>query len=152
MATSKKATAADVQVILELYDLRREPEMRKARNWFAGFMPQNADEAIKVLNNFGAPENAWFRQVTSYWDMVASFYLRGAVNQELLLDNCGEMVFIYAKLSPYIKDLRAKLNMPDFLGRVEKVITGSKEGRDRLSAMEKRMQEWAKRMRAAAAS
>ncbi len=33
---SKKATSADAQLILQLYDLRREAEMRKARNWWVG--------------------------------------------------------------------------------------------------------------------
>src|SRR5450756_2499672 len=68
----KKVTHADAQLILQLYDLRREAEMRKARNWVATqFWPQSADDYIKVASAVGNPENAWLRQVTSYWDMCA---------------------------------------------------------------------------------
>ena len=80
----KKVTHADAQLILQLYDLRREAEMRKARNWVATqFWPQSAADYIKVASAVGTPENAWLRQVTSYWDMVAAFVLHGALNEEL---------------------------------------------------------------------
>jgi hypothetical protein len=60
------ATAHDLPEML--YDLRREAEMRKARNWVATqFWPQSADDYIKVASAVGTPENAWLRQVTSYW-------------------------------------------------------------------------------------
>jgi hypothetical protein len=80
----KKVTHADAQLILQLYDLRRETKMRKARNWVATqFWPQSADDYIKVASAVGTPKNAWLRQVTSYWDMVAAFVLHGALNEEL---------------------------------------------------------------------
>ena len=83
---AKKATANDAQVVMQLYDLRREAEMRKARSWFAGeFWPQDADEFLKVVNAFGSQENAWMRQVSGYWDMATAFVVHGAVNEELFL-------------------------------------------------------------------
>ena len=61
---SKKPTSADAQLVLQLYDLRREAEMRKARNWWAAeFFPQSADDVMKVAFIASAPENNWFRQV-----------------------------------------------------------------------------------------
>jgi hypothetical protein len=81
---AKKPTTSDAHLILELYDLRREAEMRKARNWFAGeFFPQSADDFVKIANAFPSQENAWMRQVAGYWDMAASLVLHGAVNEEL---------------------------------------------------------------------
>jgi len=69
----KSATPADAQVILQLYDLRREAEMRKARSWwFVSFWPQSADDFMKVVNEVGMPENAWLRQVIGYWDLAAA--------------------------------------------------------------------------------
>src|SRR5271165_6988404 len=112
---AKKPTTADAQLILQLYDLRREAEMRKARNWWAGeFFPENADDYIKVSSAMGTQQNAWLRQVGSYWGMVASFVLTGALNEELFLQPgvSGEMFLIYAKIHPFIKDLRQKLNDP----------------------------------------
>ena len=64
---SKKAIASDAELILKLYDLRREPEMRKARNWMLmEFWPKNADDFVKVANAMGTQENAWLRQVGGY--------------------------------------------------------------------------------------
>src|SRR4029077_19287595 len=83
---AKKATAHDAQVVMQLYDLRREAEMRKARRWFTvKFWPENADDFIAVANAFPGQENAWMRQVGGYWDMATSLVLHGAVDEELFL-------------------------------------------------------------------
>ena len=142
----KKPTAADAQLIMQLYDLRREAEMRKARSWYAGWWPASTDDVLQVLNAFGAPENAWFRQVNGYWDMAASFVLRGALNEELFFDNGGEMWFTFAKLAPFIKEVRQKANIPQGFTRVEKVATRTKDGRDRLAMMAKRGEAMRARM------
>jgi len=143
----KKPTAEDAQIIMRLYDLRREPEMRKARAWFAGFVPRNADDLIQLINGVNPQENAWFRQVSSYWDMAASFVLRGALNEELFVDNSGEMFFVLGKLYPFLNEVREKTHSP-YLQRVEKVATRTKEARERLQIMVKR----AEARRAAAAA
>jgi hypothetical protein len=134
----KKPIAEDAQIIMRLYDLRREPEMRKARSWYAGWWPRSTEDVLKVLNDYGAQENAWFRQVNGYWDMVASFVLRGALNEELFFDSGGEMWFTLAKLQPFLKEVRQKAGIPQGFLRVEKVATRSKDGRERLQMMLKR--------------
>src|SRR5690349_9584478 len=90
----KKPTAEDAKIIMRLYDLRREPEMRKARAWYAGWWPRSADDILKVMQASGSPENAWFRQVNGYWDMAASFVLHGVVNESLFFDSGGELWFV----------------------------------------------------------
>ena len=138
----KKPTTADAQLILQLYDLRRESEMRKARTWWAGeFFPENADDFLKVAWAMGTQENAWLRQVGGYWGIVASFVLAGVLNEELFLQPgfSGEMFLIYAKIHPFVKDLRQKLNDPNAFLQVEKAITRTKWGRDRLQFMIKRV-------------
>ena len=103
------ATTADAELILKLYDLRREAEMRKARAWFAGWWPRNADDVIQMINAPANPlENAWFRQVSGYWDMVASFVLRGVLNEVLFSDSGGEMWFTLAKVYPFLKEIRER--------------------------------------------
>ncbi len=137
---AKKATAHDAQLIMKLYDLRREAEMRKARHWFtAEFWPQSADELIKVVSAFPSQENAWFRQVGGYWDMAATFVLHGALNEELFLQpGCSdEMFFIFAKIHPYLKEFREKTNNPDAFGHIEKVATRTKTARKRLERFSK---------------
>jgi hypothetical protein len=140
---AKKPTAADAQLIAQLYDLRREAEMRKARHWWGmDFFPQSADDFLKVAWAMGTPENNWLRQVGGYWGMVASFVNNGALNEQLFLAPgfSGEMFLIYAKIHPYIKELREKLNDPHAFKDIETAITRTKWGRDRLQFMIKRVE------------
>ncbi len=140
---SKKPTTADAQLLLQLYDLRREAEMRKARNWWGGeFFPQSADDYLKVLWAMNSPENAWLRQVPSYWGMAAAFVLQGVLNEDLFLQPAfsGEMFLIFAKVYPFLKEIREKLNDPNVFLSLEKVVTRTKAGRDRLQMMIKRVE------------
>jgi hypothetical protein len=140
---AKKPTVADAQLILHLYELRREPEMRKARNWWGGeFFPQNADDYLKVLWAMNSPENNWLRQVQSYWGMAAAFVLQGVLNEDLFLQPpvSGEMFLILAKVSPFLKELREKMNDPHIFANIEKVATRTKWGRDRLQFVIKRVE------------
>jgi hypothetical protein len=135
---SEKPTAEDAQIIMKLYDLRREAEMRKARAWYAGWWPANADDILQLLSGFGTQENAWFRQVNGYWVMAASFVLRGALNEELFFDSSAEMWFMFSKLQPFLKEVREKANIPQGFLSVEKVASRSQDGRDRMAMMAKR--------------
>jgi hypothetical protein len=133
---AKKATAQDAQLVMQLYDLRREAEMRKARSWFNGeFWPANADEFLKVANQFPSQHNNWIRQVSGYWDMAASFVVRGALNEELFLEpGCsGEMFFSFAKVYPFLKELREKMGNPMMYANIERVATGTKAARNQLN-------------------
>jgi hypothetical protein len=139
----KKPTVADAQLIAQLYDLRREAEIRKARTWWAGeFFPQSADDFLKVAWATGTQENAWLRQVSGYWGMVASFVNNGALNEQLFLAPgfSGEMFLIYAKIHPFIKELRQKMGDPNMFKDVESAVTRTRWGRDRLQFMIKRVE------------
>jgi hypothetical protein len=108
------ATPADAEIILRLYELRTEPEMRKARAWLGGeFWPATAEEFFAVSGNPADPHNAWFRQVISYWEMAAAMVLHGAVSAELFVDCNGEGFFLLAKFTPILTEIRAR--MPGFL-------------------------------------
>jgi hypothetical protein len=139
---AKKPTVADAQLILQLYDLRREAEMRKARLWWAQeFFPQSADDFLKVVWAFGTQENAWLRQVSGYWGIVASFVLSGVLNEDLFLQPgfSGEAFLIYSKIHPFIKELREKLKDPEAFLNVEKALTRTKWGKNRLQFMIERV-------------
>jgi hypothetical protein len=136
-------THADAELILKLYDLRREPELRKARAWWVGtFWPQSADEIIAVIRASTSQENAWFRQGSSYWGMAASFVSHGILNEGLFLEPSvsGELFFIYAKVEPYLKELREKMQNPGLFANLEKVITGSQAARDRFAQISKNVE------------
>jgi hypothetical protein len=152
---SKKATATDAQLIMQLYDLRREPEMRKARSWWLGeFWPQSADDFLKIVSAMGTPENNWLRQVTGYWSMAASFVLHGVLSEELFIQPAvsGEMFLVFAKVHPFLKELREEIGDPQMFANIEKVITGSKFGRERLKFTLKRVEIMSEKRMAAKAN
>jgi len=148
------ATASDAQIILQLYELRREAQMRKARHFIsAEFWPETAEDTLRIARAYPSPENTWLRQVTSYWEMAASFVLRGALHEGLFFDASGEMYCVYAKFKPFLGEIRQKL--PYFLLTVEKVILRTEEGRQRLERLEKslsRRRQKAQRRAAVAAT
>jgi hypothetical protein len=142
---AKKAGGRDAQLILQLYDLRREAEMRKARNWWATeFWPGSADDFLKVAWAPGTQENNWLRQVAGYWGIAASFVVQGALDEDLFLvpGFSGEMFIMFAKLYPFLGEIREKLGDPEFFLDIEKVVMRTKWGRERLKFLLKRLESW----------
>ncbi len=145
---AKKPSATDAQIIMQLYDLRREAEMRKARNWMlTEFQPRSADDFLKVANALGSQENNWLRQVWGYWGMATAFVLQGALNEELFLRPAvsGEMFVLFGKIYPFLKEVREKLGDPEAFVDIESVVTHTKWGRDRLKFIIKRIEAWRER-------
>ena len=149
MAKGRKATAADADLCMKLYDLRREEEMRKARDFVNfQFQPKGADDVLKLMQAFGTKENAWARQVFSYWENAASLVLNDVIHPALFLPWNGEMVFVYAKYSPFLKEMRQKMEMPTFWSGVEKVVNSSAEMKKRLGIIQKRLAKMAEQAKA----
>ena len=92
------ATTADAEIVLRLYELRREDTLRKARHFMIFvFNPKTLEELRAVSREVTAAENAWWRQTLSYWEMAASLVLQGAVDADVFLDSNGEGILLYAK-------------------------------------------------------
>ena len=107
---SRLANSHDAELILKLYDLRREEKLRKARHWVAfDFHPTTAQEIVNVWRDFSNEHSDWLRQVISYWEMAASLVVHGTVNIDLYLDSNGEGLFLYNKLEPFIEEIQ-KIN------------------------------------------
>ncbi|MDE3186961.1 MAG: hypothetical protein KGM96_05470 [Acidobacteriota bacterium] len=115
------ATSADAEIILKLYELRTEAVLRQARAWMTGeFWPSTADEFFSVAMNPRDPHNAWFRQVTTYWEMAAAMVLHGAVSAELFVDCNGEGFFLLAKFAPILEAIREKV--PTFMAKTSELV------------------------------
>ncbi len=140
----------DAELVLKLYDLRRESVMRDARNWMATFNPQSIDDLMKVMSDFTNKGNAYLRQVCSYWEMVAALIIHGTLNKDLAFDTLGEMYFVYAIMQPVIEEFRAKFNSPEFFKNVQQVVEATPQGRERIAGVQKRRAEMMARMAAAA--
>jgi hypothetical protein len=135
-----KAESADL--ILKLYDLRREKKMRKARNWFFGYNPTSAEDYMKTMMD---PEvGGYLRMVVSYWDMAATLVNQGAIDAEMFNQTAGEHMMVFAKVEPILADMRKMWEMPEALSNLEKVIMDSPNGAERI----KKTQEWMKTLAA----
>ena len=92
------ATEADAELVLRLYELRREETLRQARRFMVfEFNPKTLEELRAVSRDPAAEKNVCWRQTLSYWEMAASLVLRGAVDAELFLDSNAEGILLYAK-------------------------------------------------------
>jgi hypothetical protein len=107
------AKQEDANLILRLYELRREETMRRARYWFImNFNPQSVQDIFDVLVG---EHSADFRMIASYWDMAATFVNYGAIDEQMFNDINTEHIAIYAKLQPFLAEFRAMPGMPPFL-------------------------------------
>jgi hypothetical protein len=150
MAKSRKATATDADICMKLYELRREAEMRKARNFVNfQFHSRGVNDVLELMQATGTKENAWARQVFSFWENAASLVLNDIVHPGLFFAWNGEMVFVYAKFKPFLKELRQKMENPAFLAGVEKVVSNSPEMRKRVDMIQKRLAKMAEKAQAA---
>jgi hypothetical protein len=128
---------AEADLILKLYELRREPVMREARSWFATFNPKSTDDFVEVLTS---DKSGYYRMVTSYWDMAASLVNNGAIDAQMFNDANGEHVFVYAKVEPFLADLRAQ-GTPQFLVHLERLVKQIPNIDERLKYVRERIQK-----------
>ena len=126
----------DADLILKLYDLRREKTMREARNWFFTFNPQTPQDFMDVLTS---DKSGWYRMVISYWDMACSLVNNGAIDADMFNDANGEHIFIYAKMEPWIPLLREQMGAPNFLAHLEKTVKGLPDYEQRLETIRDRI-------------
>lgn len=136
-------------LILKLYELRREETMRKARTWFTRFDPQSAQDVMNAMMN--EETSAYLRMVTTYWEMVASLVNNGAVDEKMFNDANGEHVFVFAKLQPILGELRQVFDSPQAFAHLERLVMNMPDAQERLDKMRERFKLMA-RMRGEAAS
>ena len=128
----------DADLILKLYDLRREKTMREARQWFFTFNPQSPKDFMDVLTS---DKSGLFRMVVSYWDMAASFVNNGAIDAQMFNDANGEHLFVYAKMEPFLPALRAESGNPDYLAHLEKVVKAIPDYEVKISGIKERIEK-----------
>jgi hypothetical protein len=126
----------EAALILELYDLRREATMRKARDWyFREFFPETAAD---IRGAMFSEHSAYFRMVISYWDMAAALVNHGAIGIDLFTDANGEHFGVFSKVEPFLAEMRAEYN-PRMLSNLELLIDATPDGRQRTALQRERM-------------
>lgn len=133
---SSKDRHRDADLILKLYDLRREEVMRKARNWFiTGFNPNSVED---IMNTFMGEHSAYLRMVVSYWEMAASLVNNEALDEKIFNDANGEHVGVYAKIAPFLPELRERLNSPEAFKQLETLVQRMPGWEERTEMMRQR--------------
>jgi len=128
-------SAESAQLILRLYELRREKKLRRARDWFAAQQFHSVDDLIAAARG---KDNAYFRMVLSYWDMTAALVLHDAIEPSMFHDAGNEHVYVWAKLEPFLPEFRARVNQPTYLSKLERLIAAMPDGRERVESMQAR--------------
>ncbi len=135
IASSTAQPIQQAELILKLYELRREGVMRQARGFIGGeFLPASADDLVSQVGA-GDQQSGFILQVYGYWDMVAAFVIHGALSEQLVYDTCQEMYFQYSKIQPYLDSFRKKMNLPEWMRSLQSVVEGSEQGRARVAVM-----------------
>lgn len=132
--------SSGAEVLLKLYELRTEPVLRQARGWFAfEFHPSSARDVLSAWlgpGHLSAP----YRMVTTYWDMAASLVEHGAVSAEMFNAANTEHIALYAKLRPYLQEVRAATSYPDYLAHVERVVLAMADADARIAIFSRYME------------
>lgn len=131
-------TKADsASLILRLYELRREPTLRDARDWFVGrFHPQSAQEVFAV---WMGPDSSYYRMTTTYWDMAAALVNHGAIDAAMFNDANTEHNAIFAKMQPFLAELRKRSGLPDYLAHLERLVLSQPKAEERLEVFRRYM-------------
>lgn len=133
-----KVESADL--IMKLYDLRREDKMREARGWIVSFFPESAADIMKAMVN--TETSGKLRMVMTYWDMAAGFVNHGAIDEEMFLESGGECVMVFSKIEPFLEEVRQIMGNPRFLKNLETLIMKMPDAKELLAARREMMKRW----------
>ncbi|HXJ15641.1 MAG TPA: hypothetical protein VNM68_00405 [Candidatus Polarisedimenticolia bacterium] len=115
-----EVTHEQVNLMLRLYDIRREPVLREARGWYvANFHPASMEDVNRQAP-MGSKQNAFVRMVLSYWEMAASIVNRGLIDEEFFFENTGEQWVVWERVRPIIEAWRSSYGNPHLFGHLEK--------------------------------
>jgi hypothetical protein len=135
----------DTMAILKLYELRRDEQLRAARQWyFSKFAPASAMDIVALYRG-GERASANFRMITSYWDMAASLVLNGGIDRKMFLDSGTEYVFVYAKVADYLEEVRDLFREPDFLIHLERLVRSMPDAEAKIESRKRLAALWAGR-------
>ncbi len=115
------ATHADAELILHLYELRREPVLREARDWFAREFKATTAAELTQQCPPGSDANRYYRMVTTYWDMVAAIVNRGGLDETLFFETNGEFLGVWRKVQPFLNEVRQSRNAPRLMRNLEEL-------------------------------
>lgn len=135
----------DTLAILKLYEMRSEALMREARHWFfSEFAPQSGKEIVRLLLS-GERQSAFYRMVVSHWEVAASFVNNGGIDEKLFQEGNSEHVVVFAKLQPFLAEIRETIGEPDYLANLERLVMKVPEIEKKLENRRRLLERWAQK-------
>lgn len=135
--------AQDALAIIKLYEIRSEALMREARAWFVtDFRPHSGKDVVDLLLS-GQKESAFYRMVASHWEVAASLVNNGGIDEKLFLDANSEHVVVFAKLQPFLAEIRETIGEPDYLANLEKLVLKIPNAERKLENRRRLLERWA---------
>jgi hypothetical protein len=133
----------DVIAILKLYEIRGEAEMRKARAWFfSEFAPQSGKDIVRLMLS-GERQSAYYRMVASHWEVAASFVNHGGIDEKLFMEGNTEHLVVFAKLQPFLNEVREAIGEPDYLSNLERLVMRLPDIERKLENRRRLLERWA---------
>ena len=133
----------DALVILKLYELRSEALMRAARAWFfTEFSPQSGKEIVALLQS-GEKQSAYYRMVASHWEVAAALVNNGGIDEAMFLAANTEHLVVFAKLQPFIAEIRETIGEPDYLANLEQLVMRAPNVEKKLENRRRLIGRWA---------
>jgi len=135
----------DVIAILKLYEMRGEALMREARRWFfTEFAPQGGKDIVRLMLS-GEKQSAFYRMVVSHWDVAASFVNNGGIDEKLFLEGNTEHIVVFAKLQPFLSEVRETIGEPDYLSNLERLVMRVPDIEKKLENRRRLLERWAEK-------
>jgi hypothetical protein len=142
--TAVETKPLDVLAILKLYELRGEALMREARAWFfTEFAPRSGKEIVRLMLS-GQQQSAFYRMVASHWDVAAAFVNNGGIDERLFLEGNTEHVVVYAKLQPFLAEVRELMGEPDYLANLERLVLKVPDLDKKLENRRRLLESWSR--------
>ena len=132
----------DVMAILKLYELRGEARMREARAWFLSeFAPRSGKDIVRLMVS-GERQSAFYRMVASHWEAAASFVNNGGIDARLFLEGNSEHLAVYAKLRPFLAEVREAVGEPDYMAHLERLVMKAPDAEKKLENRRRLLERW----------
>jgi hypothetical protein len=132
----------DALVILKLYEMRSESLMRTARAWFFTEFKPSSGKGIVALLQSGEKQSAFYRMVASHWEVAAAMVNNGGIDEKLFLEANTEHLVVFAKLQPFINEIRETIGEPDYLANLERLVMRAPNVEKKLENRRRLLQRW----------
>ncbi len=133
----------DALVVLKLYEIRSEALMRTARAWFfTDFKPESGKGIVALLQS-GEKQSAYYRMVSSHWEVAAALVNNGGIDEKLFLEANSEHLVVFAKLQPFISEIRETIGEPDYLTNLEQLVMRAADVEKKLENRRRLLARWA---------